>query len=199
MNFEKDGRKLSLEEFEKLTGAKWTPKLEFENEKILPYLKRQCEKLYEKGELTIEQTWLGKYYQKELTTPTIPNVVIRYIDPQLGWGVFALQDFKKMQFIAEYVGKVRKRRKEDEKNAYCFEYVLCQGFPTPYTIDAQDQGAVSRYINHSQTPNLNSTLATFECLSHVILFAKEPIAKGAQLCYDYGPDYWSKRKAPLSL
>ncbi|MBX7065827.1 MAG: SET domain-containing protein-lysine N-methyltransferase [Parachlamydiales bacterium] len=199
MIFEKDGRKLTLEEFEKLTGAKWIPKLEFENEKILPELKRQCEKLYEKGELTIEQTWLGKYYENEILTNTSPNIAIRYIDPHLGWGVFALQDFKKMQFIAEYVGKVRKRKKEDEKNAYCFEYVLCQGFPTPYTIDAQDQGAAARYINHSENPNLNSALATFEHLSHVILFAKEPIAKGTQLCYDYGPDYWSKRKAPLAL
>lgn len=199
MIFEKEGRQLTLEEFEKLTGAKWTAALEFEGDSIRTQIARQCEKLYEKGELTIEQVWFGKYYEREIREKKSPNVAIRYIDDRLGWGVFALQDFKKMQFIAEYTGKVRKRKKEDEKNAYCFEYVVAEGVSTLYTIDARDQGALARYINHSETPNLNSALATFEHLSHVILYAKEPIARGAQLCYDYGPDYWSKRKAPLAL
>lgn len=199
MIFEKEGQILSLEEFEKINGAQWKTKLEFENPKILSDLLRQGEKLYEKGELTLEQIWLGKYFKKEILAGANPNVALRYINRELGWGVFAAQDLKKMQFIAEYVGKVRKRRKEDEKNAYCFEYVIANGISTPYTIDASEQGALARYINHSASPNLEASLATFEHLSHVILYAKEPIAKGTQLCYDYGPDYWSKRKAPISL
>jgi hypothetical protein len=199
MIFEKEGQILSLEEFEKLAGAKWKSKLEFESPKILSDLLRQGEKLYEKGELTLEQVWLGKYFQKEILSSFSPNVSLRYISLALGWGVFAAQDIKKMQFIAEYVGKVRKRGKADEKNAYCFEYVVTAGIPTPYTIDASEQGALARYINHSESPNLEAALATFDCLSHVILYAKEPIAKGSQLCYDYGPDYWSKRKAPIPL
>jgi SET domain-containing protein len=104
-----------------------------------------------------------------------------------------------MQFIAEYTGLLRKRSKADTKNAYCFEYVVAQGFDSGYTIDAQEQGSIARYINHSEKANLNSALATLEGLSHVILYAKEPIAKGTQLCYDYGPDYWSKRTAPVAL
>ncbi len=199
MIFEKEGKLLTVEEFEKLTGSKWISKLEFDHEKILPELLRQGQKLYEKGELTLEQLWFGKYYKQEILTQKAPNVAIRYIDPHLGWGVFALQDFKKMQFIAEYVGRVRKRQKKDEKNAYCFEYVVAQGFSTPYTIDAMEQGALARFINHSDHPNLSSSLATFDHLSHIVLFAKEPVAKGEQLCYDYGPDYWSKRTAPTLL
>lgn len=199
MIFEKEGRILSLEEFEKLTGAQWKTKLEFESPKILSDLLRQGEKFYEKGELTLEQVWLGKYFQKEISSGMVPNVALHYIDPKLGWGVFASQDLKKMQFVAEYVGKVRKRQKKDEKNAYCFEYIVTSGAATPYTIDASEQGALARYINHSDHPNLEASLATFEHLSHVILYVKEPIAKGTQLCYDYGPDYWSKRKPPLSL
>lgn len=199
MIFEKEGQVLSLEEFEKINGAQWKTKLEFESPEILSDLLRRGEKLYEKGELTLEQIWLGKYFKKEIFSAESPSVTLRYINPQLGWGVFAAQNIKKMQFIAEYVGKVRKRKKEDEKNAYCFEYVVTPGIQTPYTIDASEQGSLARYINHSDHPNLEASLATFEHLSHVILYAKEPIAKGTQLCYDYGPDYWSKRKAPISL
>lgn len=199
MIFEKEGKQLSLEEFEKLTGARWIPQLDFEDFHIFSDIAKDALKLHKKGEMTLEQLWLGRYYKKEISSCFMPDVAIRWIDPILGWGVFALRDFKKMQFIAEYTGKVRKRKKSDVKNAYCFEYLVVQGIHSPYTIDAMDQGALARYLNHSATPNLNSSLATFDNVSHVILYAKEPIAKGSQLCYDYGPDYWSKRTAPIPL
>lgn len=199
MIFEKEERELSLQEFEKITGARWVPKLEFEDKKILSDILYQGEKLYKKGELTFEQIWLGQYFKKEISNQTEPNVAIRYIDHQLGWGVFALKNFRKMQFIAEYVGKVRKKQKEDAKNSYCFEYTVAHGVRSSYTIDAMDQGTLARYINHSTTPNLESTIATFDHLAHIILYAKEPIAKGTQLCYDYGSGYWAKRSKPLSL
>ncbi len=197
MFFEKEGKRLSQEEFEEISGARWLQRMEFgENfEKI----RKEGSRLHKKGKMTPEQLWLGKYYQKELSSGEEPDVTIRWIDPLLGWGVFANRAFRKMEFIAEYVGKLRKRERRDTKNGYCFEYVLVQGIKSPYTIDALDQGGVSRYINHSAKPNLNSSLATLEHTSHVILYAKEPVAKGEQLCYDYGPDYWAKRAAPLPL
>lgn len=197
MIFEKEGRTLPLDEFEKLTGAKWLQRLEFGE--LFPKMVKEGSRLHKKGEMTLEQLWLGRYYQKELTTLPEPDITIRWIDPLLGWGVFANRPFKKMEFIAEYAGRVRKRERRDTKNGYCFEYVLVQGIKSPYTIDALEQGGVSRYINHSEKPNLNSSLATLNDISHVILYAKEPIAKGEQLCYDYGPDYWAKRAAPLPL
>ena len=199
MIIEKEGRQIALEEFEKITGAKWIPSLDFEDFVLFSDIAQMGVKLHQKGEMAPEQLWLGKYFQKEMTGGYLPDVAIRWIDPLLGWGVFALRDFRKMEFIAEYTGQVRKRRKTDVKNAYCFEYLLVQGISSPYTIDALDQGGLSRYINHSRSPNLHSSLATFDSVSHIVFYTKEPIAKGAQLCYDYGPDYWSKRKAPLPL
>lgn len=196
MIIEKENKKLTLDELEKESGAQWISRLDFEA--VDPLLKMGA-KLHKKGEMTLEQLWLGRYFQKEILSQSVPDVILRWIDPVMGWGVFANRDFKKRQFIAEYVGKVRKRRREDSKNAYCFEYVIVQGFNTSYTIDALDQGALARYINHSDHPNLLSALATFDNLSHVILYTKEPVVKGEQLCYDYGPDYWAKRMAPLSI
>lgn len=196
MRFEKEGRELSLGEFEKFTGAKWIQGLDFDD---LLSIRKRGEKLYEKGEMSLEQLWLGAYFQKEIVSDKMPDVAVRWIGPILGWGVFALRNFRKMEFIAEYTGKVRKKKREDVKNAYCFEYVLVQGISSPYNIDALEQGGVGRYINHSERPNLSSSLATINHVSHVILYTKEPIAKGTQLCYDYGPDYWSKRISPVSL
>lgn len=199
MIFEKDSKVLSIEEFERLTGAKWIEKLEFESEKIFKDIVKTSQKLYNKGEMSLEQRWLGKYFKNEILAPFKPDVAIRFIDPILGWGVFTMRPFKKMEFIAEYTGKVRKRTKADEKNAYCFEYAVVNGYRTGYNIDGMEQGGLSRYINHSSTPNLNSSLATIEDVAHVVLYTKEPIAKGEQLCYDYGPNYWSRRTKPIDL
>lgn len=196
MRFERQGVELTLAEFEKFTGAKWVSALEIEEK---PLLLKLGLKLHKKGDMSREQLWLGKYYQKEILLPPSLDVTIRWIDPSLGWGVFANRPIAKGQFITEYTGKVRKRKRADAKNGYCFEYSSAQDLKTAYLIDAREQGGISRYINHSHAPNLQSALATFDGLSHVIFYAKEPIAKEAQLCYDYGPDYWSKRAAPVSL
>ncbi|MBI3901250.1 MAG: SET domain-containing protein-lysine N-methyltransferase, partial [Chlamydiia bacterium] len=98
------------------------------------------------------------------------------------------------EFISEYGGILRKREKIDQKNSYCFQYALSEDHFLPYNIDARDQGGVARWINHSFHPNLFTTLATCDEITHVILLANEPIPKGAQLLYDYGPDYWASRK-----
>lgn len=102
-----------------------------------------------------------------------------------------------MEFISEYSGLVRKRNKHDSKNSYCFEYLLAPGFDTPYIIDAREQGGFARYINHSNTPNLYSAFTLVDDFPHVVIYTAVKIAKGTQLCYDYGPDYWKRRKAPL--
>ncbi len=199
MIFEREEKCLSLAQFEALTCAKWNPQLEFASQEILLQIQTITKKLHKKGELTLEQLWLGQYYRKEISTPPVPDVSVRWIGSDLGWGVFALRPLRKGQFIAQYSGKVRKRARGDDKNAYCFEYIASPGAPTPYLIDAQDQGGLGRYLNHSAKPNLLSSIVTLDHVSYVIFHAKEPIAAGEQLCYDYGEDYWSKRRAPSLL
>lgn len=197
---EREGSCLSISELEALTGAAFVPQLDFSHFTCLADIVKRCKKLQSKGQLARKQLWLGAYFKKELLEPPVPDVILRWIDPVIGWGVFAARDFKKMEFIAEYSGKLRRHKKrEDEKNSYCFEYLLAPGIKTPYTIDAQSQGGISRYINHSARPNLSSDIATLDSICHVVLFVKEPIPKGTQLAYDYGPDYWSKRPPPHAL
>jgi len=121
---------------------------------------------------------------------------LQWIDEEMGWGVFAKRDFQSMEFIAEYSGIVRGRRKGDEENSYCFEYLLLPDVPTDYLIDAEMQGGVSRYINHSSSPNLSSSMVLCDGVTHIILYTKQTIKAGEQLFYDYGPEYWKKRTQP---
>lgn len=198
MRFEKENQALTKEEFEAATGTHFISSL-FIEESLKKKIQHKGKKLEEKGELTLEQVWLGKYFKNEILYPEEPDVSIRWIGPEIGWGVFAERDFRKMEFIAEYSGLLKKRVKADEKNAYCFEYIHTAGKTTPYNIDALLEGGVSRYINHSDKPNLHSALASIDGISHIIFYTKSSFTRGTQLCYDYGPDYWSKRKAPLPL
>ncbi|MBI5273039.1 MAG: SET domain-containing protein-lysine N-methyltransferase [Chlamydiia bacterium] len=190
---------VSIQEFEALTEIQFIPQLDFAGIPIVQKIAAKCRKLHLRGQLTREQLWLGSYFKEEITSPFFPDILIRWIDSSIGWGVFANKRFKKMEFIAEYCGLVRKKKREDQKNAYCFEYVIAPGDPSSYVIDARDQGGIARFINHSNQPNLSSTLATFNGLSHVILIAKEEIPQGAQLVYDYGADYWATRSPPKNL
>jgi uncharacterized protein len=161
---------------------------------------RKVARRTKEGSMDAEHKWLSAYFRQEVLDQTgIPPVSLRWIDDEIGWGVFAERDLQKTEFIAKYSGIVRKRVRRDAKNAYCFEYPLEIGEPSPYVIDAQDIGGISRYINHSSTPNLSSLSVHIEGFNHIILFTIKKIPKGEQLCYDYGPGYWQARGTPRNF
>ncbi|MBI3211167.1 MAG: SET domain-containing protein-lysine N-methyltransferase, partial [Simkania negevensis] len=119
-----------------------------------------------------------------------------YISPQLGYGVFAVKDISALTYIGEYTGVVEKRsRRLNRFNNYIFGYVVGPK-PTPFVINAEKRGNFTRFINHSDEPNLTSRWLIIEGITRVILFSNRLIQKGEQLTYDYGPIYWKKRSQP---
>lgn len=201
------------EEVKNLTGASFAPWLEMESEAVSLSLCKKIKKLRDprtfewlwrfwgipKKEIPSDQIWRGCYYQKEIESFYLPDVVLRWISRDIGWGVFAKKNFKKGEYLAHYTGVVRKRQKSDERNSYCFEYRYSPEEPSPFLIDARNQGGISRYINHSSKGNLEPALASIGSLTYVVLLANRAIQKGQQLCYNYGPDYWSRRLAPIDI
>lgn len=213
---------LSPVEFEEITGVKFISSLEMENDSVCQKVHRLGEKLEKKRklstskirrffaqfssavslvkkELRIEQFWRGQYYYKEIVSPSFSSVFLRKINPSIGWGVFAARCLKPREYIAEYTGVIRKRRRSDHYNAYCFEYMAEPGRLTSFIIDAKERSGIARYINHSEKPNLEPMLATIGLQTHLILLTTRAIQVGEQLCYDYGPAYWKKRSPPVTL
>ncbi len=201
ISLEKGGvaKVISVEEFSSLTGARFAPWIEMENSRIHKKIGRQGAKLRRKEKLVPLQIWQGSYFLREIETGYLPPVVVRWVSDQIGWGVFAARDFTAREYIAQYTGVLRKWRRSDRKNGYCFEYVHLSGESTPFLIDAREQGGIARYINHSANPNLYPTLATVGDITRVILLTKQRVLKGEQLSYDYGPAYWAHRKAPILI
>lgn len=171
--------------------------LQFEDEKTF----KRCQKRAARSRLESRQKWLGSYYCKEIRQGFIPDVSIVWIDDQLGYGVFANRSFPRSSFIGEYTGLVCKQRLFRKiKNHYVFDYSFRSGTShSPYLIDAEKQGNHTRFINHSDTPNLETASVLCDGVMHIILYAIEEIPAGAQLCYDYGEEYWKKREKPLRI
>ncbi len=138
-------------------------------------------------------------FAREFDQKAVKKVSIQYIDSLIGFGVFADERIPALQYVGEYVGVVRKNDKSlDRDNSYIFRY-LKVGLFSHLVIDAEEKGNFTRFINHSDEPNLTSRWVVVDGIYHIILFSNRLIDKGAQLTYNYGPGYWSRRAKPLKL
>ncbi|XP_058081322.1 histone-lysine N-methyltransferase SUVR5 isoform X2 [Magnolia sinica] len=121
-----------------------------------------------------------------------------------GWAVRAGEPISRGTFVCEYIGEVlsdqeANRRGERYENKGC-SYLFHMDAPVddmsglnegmvPYVIDATRYGNVSRFINHSCSPNLISyqvLVESMDCqLAHIGLYASRDIAVGEELAYYY--------------
>lgn len=172
--------------------------LVFQSEKIEREVRRRSAKAIKNGELGRKGNWLGVHYGKEIREGVAPLTAICYIDEVFGYGAFAKEEIALGAYVGEYVGLVRRRTFwKDRKNDYLFEYSIGDWPRNPYVIDAREKGNFTRFINHSETPNLDTLSVYAEGVMHIIFIAKKRILAGEQLSYHYGETFWRKRRADL--
>ncbi|KAG1112178.1 hypothetical protein G6F42_014815 [Rhizopus arrhizus] len=115
-----------------------------------------------------------------------------------GWGVRSLQDIPKGTFIEEYIGEVISVEEGDRRGvvydrlgcSYLFDMDFAQSeLPTRYVIDSYALGNVSRFFNHSCSPNLEVFAVFYDSadnqMHRLAFFAKRDIRKNEELCFDY--------------
>lgn len=154
----------------------------------------------ERDQIADEAHWVGTLFQKEILEGEIPNVTISWINPNVGYGVFANQDFKSGSFLGIYSGYVKPLHwYQIIPNDYCFRYPTRHWAWRRYTIDAEKSGNHTRYINHSSQPNLECLYVYTHPLLYLVFRSICDIKKGSQLLFDYGPEYWKHRKTPQHL
>lgn len=192
---ESDFSEISYEELAEKMQLRYVKSLLFEEDKIFGKVLKQSRTVMRKKQLSIREKWLGIRFEKEILTSYEPKVSIRWIDEIFGYGVFAEEEIPAGAFIGEYTGLVRKRRRRgDRKNDYCFEYTIGDWVYNPFIIDAKDQGNFTRFINHSDNPNLESLSVYGNGVMHIIFIALKPINAGTQMHYHYGDIFWKKRR-----
>jgi hypothetical protein len=162
-------------------------------------LAKGLEKL-QQGAVSREALRLGKKYRQQIEAPYVFPSAIRYINEQVGHGLFAEEDLPPGHFVGEYTGIVRENNQRyfAPLNNYCYEYPVADSIGRSFVIDAT-QGNVTRFINHSSQPNLKPVYAFLDGFYHLIFLSLRKIQKGEQFSYDYGANYWYVREAPQHL
>ena len=188
------------QDFEKIFRIRCLLGLQFADSKVQRNIEKCCYKALSNEWISPRQKWLGHYYSEGIRGKICLDLTIAWIDDVVGYGVWTNCDIPAQTFIGEYTGLLRKRffwRRWE--NLYCFDYNIGEGRKSRYVIDAQDFGNHTRFLNHSDTPNLEPVSVYCDGLLHVIICSVDKIPAGAQLCYDYGHEYWKKRSKPIVL
>jgi hypothetical protein len=140
-----------------------------------------------------EKIWMGIYFNKEVQKGFRQKIVLRWIDEQIGFGIFAAQKIPSCTFIGEYTGVIKEvDAKATKDNYYCVKYTTWDIRRRKFTIDAQKSGNFTRFINHSVTPNLGLQSIYWCGLPRMVLVSLQEIEEGAQLTFDYGNLFWKE-------
>ena len=188
-------RSLTIQRYEELFQLRYMPHLQFVDWQAERWMRRQCARALQKGKIGQLALWLGKLHGQQIDKAEIPDLTIRWIDPEIGYGAFTNRSLKKWEFIGEYTGILRRRNLFISNiNDYCFMYPRAWVALKSFTIDGQKQGNYTRFINHSDSPNCESVSVFHDGIFHIIFRAIEEIPAGSELTYDYGSVYWNRRK-----
>jgi len=190
---------ISIESFEEKMGITYSDHLHFDSTKTIELIAKKCARKMKQKKLRQMNDWILALYGKAMEKSSRDFFYIRWINRYLGYGIFAARTLPALTYIGEYAGEVKKRNNRDNRhNDYVFSYDLC-GKATRYCIDAKKKGNFTRFLNHSESPNLTSRWVIKEEITHIIFFSNQTIPKGRQLTYCYGPWYWRSRSHPSSL
>lgn len=186
---------LSVAEFEKALNIVYRPFLTFSSYLLLQDVVRNCPYILRSHYLAEENYAWGKLYHHQIQSGLLEDVYVRWIDDELGYGLFAGKDLPSGAFVGEYTGIVRRLfRWNSDSNAYCLHYPTRFWSLKYYAIDALNEGNLTRFINHSDTPNLQPLCTVEQGLLHQIFVTKDAVKADDQLTFDYGKDYWQKRQ-----
>jgi len=82
---------------------------------------------------------------------------------------------------------------------YVLRYTIWEG-KTNFAINAEYCGNFTRFINHSNKPNLVLQSVYWRGIPRMIFVALREIKEGEQLTFDYGPYFWKySKKMPLDV
>ena len=126
-------------------------------------------------------------------------IYIKYIDADIGYGVFAAEDIGRDEFIGEYAGVVQIYDEDedpgDAENGYATDYSWyyldeLENGPV-LEINGKREGNEMRFVNHSTTPNVDVEHMLYDGQWIIFFKASRLIKKNEQLLISYGEEYWN--------
>jgi len=176
-----------------LVPLEYLPYPIFESVEIFNEVLFSTKRAKQEDEIPTEKIWMGIYFDAEIRQQLTPAVSVRFIDDQVGFGVFASQRIPSCAFVGEYTGVVQERKKRHLKDKYyCVRYPTWVMGKRHFVIDAEKKGNFTRFINHSTQPNLSLQSVLWKGMPRMIFVAMEEIDWGTQLTFDYGNVFWKE-------
>jgi hypothetical protein len=173
--------------------------LKFSSESTLNEINSLCHKAKAHHWIDNEPLWLGALFREEIHSGYIAPCEPRFINPVVGFGLFATTKIDRLAFFGQYVGLVDRKHWWNIFNSsdYSFRYPTFNWTYKKYTINSSIYCNETHYINHSSDPNLEAVAAMGPLHMHIIFRTIRPIQSGEQLFFDYGPHYWRSRNPPM--
>ena len=147
------------------------------------------------GPLFEEMRDLAVQFRKLIFRGYTAPIRIQWSGDMMGYGTFANEDILPDAFVGEYEDSVRQFHPfHQDLNGYCFYYPKKLFSLRYFVIDGLNM--VMKCVLSIIATNLNLIPKCLidRGLLHIVLFAKEKIAAGTELTFDYGKDYWRFRK-----
>lgn len=182
-----------LSRLESIPKVDYLPQPLFESEAIFDEILNRTKKAKKEDAIPPERIWMGIYFDKEIQTGAHPKVSIRFIHEEVGFGVFAEQRIPSCAFAGEYRGIVKERKKKELRDkVHCVRYTVWEMGRRKFILDAEKKGNFTRFINHSDKPNLSLQSVYWRGIPRMILVALKEISEGTQLTFDYGTFFWKE-------
>jgi hypothetical protein len=187
-------------ELEALLRFCYLPQIAFESCESKEDVRARGVHKWQEGRVSPEALELGARFSGAVIAAALPACSLHFLGDEVGHGLFVEEEIKAGAFVGEYTGIVRKndRRYLEPLNDYCYEYPVSDEIGRSFVIDATS-GNLTRFINHSNCPNLRPVHIFFDGFYHLIFLALCDIAPSTQLTYNYGLNYWYVRRPPQEL
>lgn len=123
------------------------------------------------------------------------RISIRFINPVVGYGVFAKEDIPPYSTLCQYTGLLMIDDEIDPDHDSTFSFTNYKTF----SIDAAKHGNWARFMNHcAEGEKKNNAIPWEHYLEEgpriVFTSGQHGIKKGKQILYSYGDDYWVDKK-----
>jgi hypothetical protein len=123
------------------------------------------------------------------------RISIRFINPVVGYGVFAKENIPPYSTLVQYTGLLML---DDEINPDHDSTFSFTNYKT-YSIDAAKHGNWARFMNHCSEGKKGNNAIPWEHYTEkgpriVFTSGQYGIKRGDQILYSYGDDYWTEKK-----
>lgn len=113
-------------------------------------------------------------------TPSLKNITLKFIDEDIGYGLFSSIDIEQGYIIGEYTGVVSRNR-NTPMNGLSDYSVFYPSNDGSFEIDAKEYGNITRFINHSSTPNVKFHTILEHHVPHVLCVSQIYCASAVSL------------------